>query len=385
MGTKVVRDGSIYIMCEGEKTENYFLRDLFDGLSEVGKCRIEKPEIYPFPEEENEKPPLQTSRKRGGRKMHEPNKPTKQAPKITGQPPLNWVNAALKALESHSEAWVVFDNDNHPALEEAFSIVREARANKIKLNVAYSSRCFEYYMLLHHEYIEHRFAHVECKENHDTYSNCCHPTKEHLSNACDGILTEADEKTCINGYARNKGYWVDSKCSGVFQNLPNIWEGVNNASKLKWFSIARDNSTALHLRNPYLNTYRIVLRFMGYKELSPCEPVILDRNNEITISLEDGELVINNPNQKTTIISADRMGVYNIDRSTKFGIIHIGNLSRVQSEDSKITIDTSILKENPDSLLIMQSGADSYFMSSGALSVPNMNEIEFSAFDLTSL
>ena len=101
--------------------------------------------------------------------------------------------------------------------------------------------------------------------------------------------------------------------------------------------------------------------------------------------LENGELVVDNPNQKLALIKSDSMGVYRIDSSSKFDLEHIGNLSRVQSYDSKLTIDTTLLKENLDSLLLINTGVDVYFMSSGTLSAHNLNDVNFEAFDLTTL
>ena len=83
---------------------------------------------------------------------------------IAGVPPLKWVLYARKILsEGVDESWAVYDKDEHPKHEEAF-----VEANRIidgkKVNIAFSSRSFEYYLLLHFEYIYYRFEETECGE-----------------------------------------------------------------------------------------------------------------------------------------------------------------------------------------------------------------------------
>lgn len=155
----------IRIVCEGDKTEPLFFTSLCDHYSKNNEGMdvrtIPQPNI-PQDEEPDNSP-------RGnykGKKRKTKNNANEQPEEliITGAPPLKWVQYARQILsEGVDESWAVYDKDNHPKHEEAL-----AEANQIingkKVNVALSSRSFEYYLLLHFEYIYYCFNETECGE-----------------------------------------------------------------------------------------------------------------------------------------------------------------------------------------------------------------------------
>ena len=130
-------------------------------------------------------------------------------------------------------------------------------------DIAFSSRCFEMYLLQHFEYNTQAFLKSECdgKVNGKTrYYNCGLDNAE-PGKACCG-------NRCINGYARIHGYWQNSKSGQAFSVVRNLWYGIFNSHRLKWHSLATLHvDTEVYERNPYLDSYRLTLRLMGYRSL----------------------------------------------------------------------------------------------------------------------
>ena len=153
--------------------------------------------------------------------------------------------------------------DSIKQYEEAFEKVLQVRRSNNKLNLAFSSRCFETFLLQFFEYNTIPFLKSECdeKKNGKTrYFNCC------LDNAVLGKACDGDK--CINGYARKHGYWKNSKNGQSFSFINNLWQGIFNSHRLKWNSLATVNPMEeVYKRNPYLDTYRLVLRLLGCHSL----------------------------------------------------------------------------------------------------------------------
>ena len=197
----------IRIVCEGDKTEPLFFTSLcalYCKDNDLIDVRTIPQPFIPTNEEME-----QTSRgcykgkkrkvKTGGNELAEET--------IAGVPPLKWVLYARKILsEGVDESWAVYDKDEHPKHEEAF-----VEANRIidgkKVNIAFSSRSFEYYLLLHFEYIYYRFEETECGERIKG--------NKHIYECGTGKYPDKDcgGRVCINGYARKHGYWKETKSS----------------------------------------------------------------------------------------------------------------------------------------------------------------------------
>ena len=62
--------------------------------------------------------------------------------------------------EGVDESWAVYDKDEHPKHEEAMAEAIKIIDGK-KVNIAFSSRSFEYYLLLHFEYLYYSFDATE--------------------------------------------------------------------------------------------------------------------------------------------------------------------------------------------------------------------------------
>lgn len=143
----------IRIVCEGNKTEPLFFTSLCDlYCKDKGAMDVRTiPQPY-IPEDEKPENSARGNYKGKKRKIKTGNNPVEDVV-IAGVPPLKWVLYARQILsEGVDESWAVYDKDKHPKHEEAY-----LEANKVidgkKVNIAFSSRSFEYYLLLHFEYI----------------------------------------------------------------------------------------------------------------------------------------------------------------------------------------------------------------------------------------
>lgn len=119
------------------------------------------------------------------------------------------------------------------------------------------------YLLQHFEYNTRAFLKSECDEKRNgktRYFNCG------LQSAVPDKACNGDR--CINGYARSQGYWQNSKNGQTFSLVRNLWYGIFNSHRLKWYSLATlPMETEVYQRNPYLDSYRLTLRLLGYHSL----------------------------------------------------------------------------------------------------------------------
>lgn len=248
----------IRIVCEGEKTEPLFftsLCDLYCTDKETLDVRT-IPQPY-IPEDEKLDNASRGNYKGKKRKTKNGNKPVEEVV-ITGVPPLKWVQYARQILsEGVDESWAVYDKDNHPKHEEAFLEANKEIDGK-KVNIAFSSRSFEYYLLLHFEYIYYCFYETECGEKQKGKKRIFEcGTGKNPEKDCDG-------KNCINGYARKRGYWQETKSSESTFPLveDNLIKGMVNACRLRAESDARTKEP-VYKRNPYTNVDILVGRLIG--------------------------------------------------------------------------------------------------------------------------
>lgn len=115
--------------------------------------------------------------------------------------PVRLVNHAIRLKERedvsdpYNSIWVLFDKDNHTHTKDAFF-----KAYKENINIIYSSRCFEYWYLLHYEYTTRDF--FSCIE-----------------------LIKQLEKYLDNDYNKSQSYFDKLK-----DRLPTA---MNNATKLR--------------------------------------------------------------------------------------------------------------------------------------------------------
>ncbi|MDO8927682.1 MAG: RloB family protein, partial [Bacteroidota bacterium] len=250
---------TILIVCEGDNTEPLFFNSIRD-LLKSGEFKIGDIEITIRPEprvEDNDEPEIASPHKQK-RKQQQLRKVNTihETEVITGIPPLKWVLEAQKDLAdgTFNEAWTVFDHDNHPARKEAFEAAKQEIIGK-KVNIAFSSISFEYYLLLHFERIYYRFEKSECRMGKKLL-NCNSGDCEH---DCYG-------SKCVGGYLRNSGYFSGSTKvrKSVFPFIKDKLEiAFENSAWLRLQSEQNEQDIPEYDRNPYITTDDIVKRLTG--------------------------------------------------------------------------------------------------------------------------
>ena len=284
---------TICVVCEGEKTENNF----FDKLYKFEKsCNPGLPytmQTLPPPVDDEDGDKEGTGRKSGTLNLK--GSADAVVDEYKGVPlPMKWVKMGIALAGTFNEVWIAFDKDGHPAARDAFDEFVKARAEDKGLNLIFSSRCFEYYMLQHFEFVYHSFEKSECnekvgrnkgKKTRTVYLGCC--TEQAKQGACDGELGNTDNPPCINGYARRQGYWAESKNDKAFDVVHNIYTGIVNSHNIKWTSLStEDVAKAVYERNPYLNTYRLTARLMMLGVLEQKDKASIDKGASYSYDME---------------------------------------------------------------------------------------------------
>ncbi|MDR1203218.1 MAG: RloB family protein [Tannerellaceae bacterium] len=299
---------TILIICEGEKTEPLFFNSIRDRIKD-GKIDIgDNVEITlrPEPKTDSEEAEETNEHRAYKRKKRQTRKVEVEPLPIPGIPPLKWVEEGHRELKdgTFNEVWAVFDKDQHPRAKEAFELA-EKEVDGRYVNIAFTSICFEYYLLLHFEKIYYDFekseCHEKCKEtNKEIYFQCgthIHPKD------CNGFL-------CINGYARKNNYWEGRKNnSSVYDIIENyLYRGFVNAEWIRFVSDKLNKNKPIYLRNPYLTIDALVKRLVGetkeWKFIGLDEVIAINR--EIEFSVHNNKTIqIRNISKKSILIPAN--------------------------------------------------------------------------------
>lgn len=322
----------IYIVCEGTRTEPQFFKSIrdriIDGIYDIGDCEVI---IIPKPIEPEELAAPKFNPKRGnyyeGKKRKVLTKDEEgddEKDKFIIEKgyavPLNWVKTARRNMEGAQadEAWAVFDKDGHPAMKEAFEEAN-TEINGKKVNIAFSSRSFEYYLLLHFEDIFEEFHATECGErmpNGNKKPFYCMHSKRKRDGGCNG-------DKCINGYARKKKHWEESKTAEstftLIEDKLNI--GIVHAYWLRFISEQVDCRLEYE-RNPYVTVDRLVCRLTNTwvtEATKECELEYTGKSLRICV-LENNTLVVRNLSEQTVIIPEDFFQILNCKNASLYSL-----------------------------------------------------------------
>lgn len=302
---------SMLLICEGIHTEPNFFGAMVEWLKEEGKIDFTV-QILPKPTITSDDNDLDLNRGASTRKKRSLQNDTlkqqelEKTPPFQGQPPLNWVEAGIEHLHIYDEVWVIFDKDGHPKTADAFNCAKEKEIDGKKVKIAFSSRCFEYYLLLHFGFIYKAFEKSEC--NGKKYSDKGRESKTvsyhcMTSRAVQGKACQGDK--CINGYARLKGYWEDSK-GGTHSIFPlvkdKLWIGICNAHAVRWKSKMLFPDAPLYTHNPYVDADKLTCRLMGYETIEHKEAKSIASGKErcqitrekdiLTFTLESDTIIV---------------------------------------------------------------------------------------------
>lgn len=243
---------SVLVVCEGENTEPaYFFefeKFLLKSYSDKYPNGI-KFKILPFPPEERKSLLENQEFSRVKKKQELKNFATLINDDIEEgffAEPVRWVRFAQKQAEGggYNQIWSVFDYDNRndDQLKRAFDQSLEPiNGTDEKVNIAYSSYSFEYWLLLHYECCDFYIAGSECRDGDDKID--CGTTGNVHSDNCNGA-------ECLGGYLRSKSYEVGFYNKSEKSTFPEIVNMVD---------CARNNSLYVreHPKNSGLEVWKI--------------------------------------------------------------------------------------------------------------------------------
>ena len=220
---------TIFIACEGKNTEPIY----FEGLAEDLGVTVQ---VTVHPEEDA---------KTGKRVNHANN-------------PLRLVEEAIsRKKDGFDELWAVFDKDGHADTEKAY---KKAKDNHIK--IAFSSRSFEHWVLLHFEKNKTPFPKTQCRDANDQPLGCgkgIHPDD------CHGTL-------CLVGKLETEGYFPDYNKSShvpIYKNLrAKTTIATENAAWLRLQQkpdIAAAHGSLINL-NPYTDIDELLKSIFGLSD-----------------------------------------------------------------------------------------------------------------------
>lgn len=302
----------IRIVCEGDKTEPLFFSDLCSTYFSGNEFYDVKTIPHPYiPVEENDNNHANRGWHRGKKRQTKGSKDDNVIT-ISGQPPLKWVRHARQILsEGVDEAWAVYDKDEHPTHKEALEEAAKVVDGKC-VNVAFSSRSFEYYLLLHFEYIYRAFLQTECGERIKG--------NKHIFECGTNKMPDKDchGSACINGYARSKGYWTETKSDNSTYPLVKgkLIKGMVNACRLRCESDA-NTDVPIYERNPYTDVDRLVGRLIGKVTVPYGDNYhICESGLDYVISLIDEGIEIVNHSDKSLLFSKGKITIFDWDNDT---------------------------------------------------------------------
>ncbi len=263
------------IICEGTKTEPLYFSILKDEAISKGiwdnVVIVPEPPRIPLEKEEN----VSKNKKRSFKntELIVPERTYQAADEIEKKylkhgtdkwaMPLNFVKQARDKWEEFDESWAVFDNDGHPAQKEAFALASEKDK---PVNIAFSSRSFEQWILLHFEKSIFPFDATACKirkKDKPIELDCVTITAKEGS--CQG-------DKCLIGYIRKNHIADYNKTTlSVLKKLSdeeNLNIALTNTAWLraKQSDILRGHKNNPYLVNPYVTVDVLVKQLLGITE-----------------------------------------------------------------------------------------------------------------------
>ena len=249
---------TVFIFCEGTGTEpNYFgsIKDLI-----IEKKLNVKITISPLPKNEeaanfNLRP---NAKKRELKKVSEEKEKELKKYEIADEykaQPVRYVRGAQMRLEdgAYDEVWAVFDKNGHTKHKEAFDLAK-VEINGKRVNIAFSSIAFEYWIILHFNQTRIAFLKSQCREGDDIL-DCgynIHPRD------CKG-------SSCICGFIKVHGLLPDytKGMHNLFHILqPNLQTAIDNAAWLRNNLPAADIGKQVYDLNPYVNIDHLVFSLL---------------------------------------------------------------------------------------------------------------------------
>jgi hypothetical protein len=163
------------------------------------------------------------------------------------------VQIAKSALEDGSAnfAWAVFDKDGHPRIDEAY-----VEANTAGVKIAFSSRSFEEWVLMHFEKNNNAFLASECKLPTD---------RKKPLNCGTTLIPNCQPHNCLSGRIRRQNFipnYSKKRDFDLFNHIKDLTEiAIVNTAWLRSINNLSLNfpQPPLHNQNPYADTDQIIL------------------------------------------------------------------------------------------------------------------------------
>lgn len=143
-------------------------------------------------------------------------KPKDHSPKGIASEAKSKIKIANNEKYPYQEVWLVLDRDKHSKVAETFNeILAHNNSHKIKIYIAFSNICFEYWILLHFEQTSRPF-------------NRCDENKNHEANVIDYIKKNHEPKYDKSNY--NFLQLIETKLDTAIKNA--VWLEKRNETEL---------------------------------------------------------------------------------------------------------------------------------------------------------
>jgi hypothetical protein len=253
---------TILIVCEGAKTEPDYFKEFRDIIISKDPGIYIKLDPIPKDDKEKEEEEKKIKLREGGRTRVVKNT-VDQFPDLIveegylSQPTYYVRKAQLGLVDSvYDEVWAVYDKDGHASHQEAVELAKNIINDK-KVNIAFNSISFEYWILLHFENNSTGFQKSMCR------TNLPDNKKEYHFCGEDSHKLDCQGTNCVCGRIVGQGYLIyeDQKKEFLFSKyFANVNQAVERAVILKNSYIG--NHSPVYDLNPYTTTHRIVFKLL---------------------------------------------------------------------------------------------------------------------------
>lgn len=288
---------SLVIVCEGTETEYQYFEEIADIVRKDQPNRYGRIKVVPTPEE----CVLQTERRKSQkRKMRSGMSPlllywvkeetSEQEYNKNRLYPARFVREAQLFMveDGFSEAWAVFDKEHHPGHSRAWELSQCFP----QVNIAFSSYCFEEWILCHFEKNAFPFLRSICK-----------------GKECGLCGTGCKGKCCIVGRLRAKNY-----ISNYVKSMGHLFSDLSKHLDFACINAAwlrnLDDEPLEFKRNPYTNVDELVLYLLNRTdryEWIKTDKIFQFEGCHVVVLIEKEEIVFEYDGSATLIIPSGNL------------------------------------------------------------------------------
>lgn len=335
---------NIIILCEGTDTEFNYFTELKEYVEQTAPERFLNIKVVPGQSEriKNKNPKRNKKRKLKEDTETLPHywclyeRSEEEYEKYKKQP-TRYIREVQLYMEDYgfTEGWAVFDKDVHPDHEFAFQLADSL----FNVHIAFSSYCFEEWLLAHFEKNTHAFSHSECTSEDDKTLMC----GTGVENDCKGEL-------CLGGRLREKKFIPDyaKNHKSLFHSytLPNLNQAIINAA---WLKHLEDGP--VYNRNPYTDIDNLVSHLLGNEDIHEWRrrdiPFALE-GTVLVVSLVENGISIENVGSRSFVINNQNLFLcgknYEILNSISDSVMMI-NKDEKQTFPLEHPVDSLLIKE----------------------------------------